>query len=272
MKKLTSILLAGATVLSLVGCSSNNENVLRVGATTAPHAEILEEAKEILAKDGIELEITEFSDYPQINPSTSDGSLDANFFQHQPYLDSYNEDQGYKSGDDGFLVSAGAIHYEPLGLYSKKFKSVDEVADGATITIPNDATNEARALFLLQDNGLIELDDKADLDNATVADIKTNSKNLDIVELAADQTGSKLDDTDFAVVNGNYALTAKIDDYLITTESEDSQAAQTYQNIIAVKEGHENDEKIQKLVKALKSKKIKKFIEKKYGVSVVPAA
>ncbi len=274
MNKFAKLLLAGATALALVGCSSSSEddNVLTVGATTAPHAEILEEAKSILAEEGIELEIQEFSDYPNINPATSDGSLDANYFQHAPYLESYNEDAGYESGDDGYLVSAGAIHYEPLGLYSKTFTSVDEVEDGATIIIPNDATNEARALFLLQDNGLIELDDDAEIDTATIANIKTNDKNLDIVEVAADQAASKLDDTDFAVVNGNYALTAEIDDYLIVSEAADSEAAQTYQNVIAVKEGRENDEDIQKLVEVLKSDEIKEFIEEKYGVSVVPAA
>jgi D-methionine transport system substrate-binding protein len=284
MKKTLKLAAAAAIALGLAACSSSTNDTtaaddsstetvtLKVGATTAPHAEILEEAKSLLADEGVDLEIVEFSDYPNINPSTSDGSLDANYFQHQPYLDSYNEDNGYESGVDGYLVSAGAIHYEPLGLYSKTVTDVADVEDGATVLIPNDATNEARALLLLQDLGLITLSDDATLSTATVADVVENPKNLNLTELAADQIATKLDDADLAIVNGNYALASDITDYLITTEAADSEAAQTYQNVIAVKEENKDNEAVKKLVEVLKSDEIKNFINEKYGVSVVPAA
>lgn len=277
---------AALLAFSLAGCSSKADTssdtasgtkdtgeltTITVGATTAPHAEILEEAKELMKEKGYDLQITEFSDYPNINPATSDGSLDANYFQHLPYLESYNEDEGYTSGDEGYLVSAGAIHYEPLGLYSDKYTSVDELEDGARIAVPNDATNEARALFLLQDLGLITLKEDAKIDTATPADVAENPHNIDFYEVAADQAANLLPDVAFAVINGNYALAAGVTDKLITTESDDSEAAQTYQNIIAVKESNKDDEAIVTLVEVLKSDDIKDFITEKYGVSVVPA-
>ncbi|MCF0259821.1 MAG: metal ABC transporter substrate-binding protein [Erysipelotrichaceae bacterium] len=279
-KKLLAVTLAAA---ALAGCSAftNKEaaktdsaassNVINVGATTAPHAEILQECVKPMADKGYELKITEFSDYPNINPSTTDGSLDANYFQHLPYLESYNADNKLKSGDEGYLVSAGAIHYEPLGLYSKSFKSVDEVKDGAKIAVPNDATNEARALMLLQDLGLIKLNRDATISTATTADITENPKKLEIVELAADQIAGKLPDVDFAVINGNYALAGNVTDCLITTESKDSEAAKTYSNIIAVKESKKDDAAVKALVETLQSDEIKAFINKKYGVSVIPS-
>lgn len=267
----------------LTGCSSNDTTasndgetadvtVLKVGATTSPHGIILEEAKKLLTEDGIELDIVEFSDYPNINPSTSDGSLDANYFQHLPYLESYNADNDYVSGVDGYLVSAGAIHYEPLGLYSEKFTTVEECPDGATIAIPNDATNEARALYLLQDLGLITLSDDAAVDTATVADITENPKNLQIEELAADQIANVLPDVDYAVINGNYALSAGVEKYLIAVEADTSDAAQLYQNVIAVKESNLDNEAIKKLVEVLRSADIKDFISEEFGTMVVPAA
>lgn len=281
MKTITRILAASAIALSLFGCSNagkddstagdNETTVLKVGATTSPHAMILEEAKDLLAEKGITLEITEYSDYPNINPSTSDGSLDANYFQHNPYLVSYDEDNNLTSGDDGYLVSAGAIHYEPFGIYSEKHTSLDEIADGATIAVPNDATNEARALYLLQDQGWIKLSDDADIATATVKDIVENPKNLDIVEIAADQVASKLPDVDFGVINGNYALASDVTDKLLVTESADSEAAKTYENVIAVKESRKDDPAIVTLVEVLKSQPIKDYIVQEFGAFAVPA-
>lgn len=286
--KFTKTLFAAAAAgLLFAGCSGSSDTAtddkaetktLRVGATTAPHAEILEQAKDDMKEAGYELEIVEFSDYPNINPSTSDGSLDANYFQHSPYLEGYNADSGYKSGDEEYLVSAGAIHYEPLGLYSDKVELGEgeefdpaTVEDGVTIAVPNDSTNEARALFLLQDLGLITLKEDADLNNATILDIEKNDKNLEILELAADQIATKLPDVDYAIINGNYALASDVTDYLLTTESADSDAAQTYQNVIAVKESRKDEDGIKKLVEVLKSDKIKAFIEDNYKGTVLPA-
>lgn len=284
MNRTLKIFAAAALALGLTACSSapadadkDNSNTpkdtttLVVGATTSPHGEILAEAKPLLEKEGITLEITEFSDYPNINPSTSDGSLDANYFQHFPYLESYNADNGFAEGDEGYLVSAGAVHYEPLGIYSDKYATVEEISDGAQILIPNDPSNEARALLLLQDQGLITLNDDAALEKATVADIRENPRNLDIVELAADQTATKLQDADYVVVNGNYALSSGITDYLLVSEAADSDAAKKYQNIIAVKESRKDDPAIQKLVEVLKSDDIKAFIVEKFGDLAQPA-
>lgn len=287
MKHLTRIAAAAALTLGLFGCSSassdasssassatastSESTTLKVGATTSPHGIILEEAKKLMSDRGYTLEIVEFSDYPNINPSTSDKSLDANYFQHQPYLDSYNADNGYTEGVDGYLVSAGAIHYEPLGIYSQKHESVDDVQEGAQIAIPNDATNEARALYLLQDQGWITLSDDADLSTATISDITDNPKNLEIVEIAADQVASKLPDIDYGVLNGNYALTSNVTDDLLVTEAADSEAAKTYQNVIAVREDRKGDEGIQTLVEVLKSDDIKEFIKTKFGDFAVPA-
>lgn len=289
MNKLAKLAAAALLAAGLAGCSSASDTqktdgadapkedgtleVVKVGATTAPHAMILEQAIEPMKEAGYDLQITEFSDYPNINPSTSDGSLDANYFQHQPYLDGYNEDNGYKEGDDGYLVSAGAIHYEPLGAYAQEIEEVnqDNIPENAKIAVPNDATNEARALLLLQDLGILTLKDGAGL-NATKADIKDNPKNVEIIESAADQTANQLPDVDVAVVNGNYALAANITDYLRANEASDSEAAKTYQNVVAVKEANKDKDSIKKLVEILKSDDIKKYIEDEFGVSVVPAA
>lgn len=284
MNKALKLFAAAALTLGLAACSGNggteektpdstgDETVtLVVGATTSPHGVILDKAKDILAEQGVNLEIKEFSEYKNINPSTSDGSLDANYFQHYPYLESYNNDNGYQSGDDGYLVSVGAIHYEPLGIYSNKYETVAEVPDGAQILIPNDPSNEARALLLLEDQGLITLDEDAALENATVRDIAENPKNLDIVELAADQIATKLEDADYVIVNGNYALSSDITDYLLETEASDSDASKTYQNIIAVKESRKDDPAVLKLVEVLKSDDIKNFITEEFGSFAYPA-
>lgn len=196
--------------------------------------------------------------------------MDANFFQHQPYLTSYNKDKGYKKGDDGYLVSVGAIHFEPLGLYSTKYKAVSDIKDGAKIAIPNDATNEARALLLLADNGVLTLKKDAGV-TATKKDVVSYNKKVELVEVDAAQVASKLPDVDFGIINGNYALDAKVTDKIITSEDSNSEAAKTYQNIIAVKESNKNNKAVKKLVEILKSDSTKKWIEKKFGVSVKPA-
>ncbi len=288
MKKLVSLLLTGALSFGLLaGCGGGNtgtantpagnsetpgtENTaslegttIKVGASPAPHAEILEVAKEILAEQGITLEIVEFNDYIQPNTAVENEELDANYFQHITYMNDFNESDGTH------LVSAAEIHYEPFGLYAGKTASLDELADGAQIAVPNDATNEGRALLLLQQEGLITLKEGAGL-TATKADIAENPKNLEIVELEASQLPVRLGDVDMAVINGNYAIDAglKVSDAL-AVEASDGEAAQAYVNVLAVKEGHENDPAIQALVAALKSDKVKTFMEETYEGAVVP--
>ena len=278
MKKLVSLLLTGALSFGLLaGCGGGNsetpavENTaslegttIKVGATPAPHAEILEIAKGILAEQGITLEIVEFNDYIQPNLAVESGELDANYFQHITYMNEFNVSDGTH------LVSAAEIHYEPFGLYAGKTASIDELADGAQIAVPNDTTNEARALLLLQQEGLITLKEGAGI-TATKADIAENPKNLDIVELEASQLPVRLGDVDMAVINGNYAIDAglKVSDAL-AVESADGEAAQAYVNVLAVKEGHENDPAIQALVEALKSDEVKTFMDETYEGAVVP--
>ena len=295
MKKLVSLLLTGALSFGLLaGCGGGNsgsantpagnsetpsgnsetpavENTaslegttIKVGATPAPHAEILEIAKGILAEQGITLEIVEFNDYIQPNLAVESGELDANYFQHITYMNEFNVSDGTH------LVSAAEIHYEPFGLYAGKTTSIDELADGAQIAVPNDTTNEARALLLLQQEGLITLKEGAGI-TATKADIAENPKNLDIVELEASQLPVRLGDVDMAVINGNYAIDAglKVSDAL-AVESADGEAAQAYVNVLAVKEGHENDPAIQALVEALKSDEVKTFMDETYEGAVVP--
>ena len=275
MKKFLAVLLTGAVAVSVLGgCGgkgSADDKVIKVAASATPHAELLEQAKPILADKGYDLQVTVFDDYVQPNEVVESGDFDANYFQHEPYLISYDEDNGYKSGDDGYLVSAGAIHYEPLGLYSEKHKSVDEIEDGATIVVPNDATNEARALYLFENLGWITLDEDATISTATVRDIVDNPKNLDIVEIAADQVASKLPDIDYGVINGNYALASGVEDKLLETEAADSVAAQTYQNVIAVKESRKDDPAIKALVDTLKSEEIKNFITEEFKGIAFPA-
>lgn len=288
MKKLVSLLLTGALSFGLLaGCGGGNtgsantpagnsetpgtENTaslegttIKVGASPAPHAEILEVAKGLLAEQGITLDIVEFNDYIQPNTAVENEELDANYFQHITYMNEFNESDGTH------LVSAAEIHYEPFGLYAGKTASLDELADGAQIAVPNDATNEGRALLLLQQEGLITLKEGAGL-TATKADIAENPKNLEIVELEASQLPVRLGDVDMAVINGNYAIDAglKVADAL-AVEASDGEAAQAYVNVLAVKEGHENDPAIQALVAALKSDEVKAFMEETYEGAVVP--
>ena len=228
---------------------------LTVGASPAPHAEILEAAREELAKKGYNLKIVEYTDYVQPNLALEAGDLDANYFQHLPYLEQFNQERGTK------LVSAGKIHYEPFGIYAGKTASLDELADGAKVAVPNDATNEARALLLLEAQGLLKLADGAGL-KATKTDIVENPKNLDILEVEAAQVPRSLPDVDVAVINGNYAIEA--------VEASDSEAATTYGNVVAVKEGKEEDAKTKALIEALTSDAVKEYMEQTYEGAVVP--
>jgi len=268
MKKTLILVLALAlalTITAFAGCGcGKKDNTLKVGASPAPHAEILTAAKDVLAEQGIILEVVEYTDYILPNTATEDGDLDANFFQHLPYLTEFNEQNGTH------LVSVAAIHYEPLGIYAGKTASLDALEEGATVAIPNDGTNEARALKLLEAQGLITLDENADF-TATILNIVDNPLNLDIQEIEAAQVPRTLQDVDIAVINGNYAIDAGLDTSLIlATEDPNSEAAVTYANILVVKEGNEEDEKIQALVAALQTEEIRTFIEETYSVAVVP--
>ena len=287
MKKLVSLLLSGALAVGLLaGCgggtgtsqtpAGNSESpaastetgslegtTLKVGATPAPHAEILEVVVPILAEQGITLEIVQYNDYVQPNNAVEDGSLDANYFQHITYMNDFNDQNGTH------LVSAAEVHYEPMSLYAGKVSSLDELADGALIGVPNDATNEARALLVLQQEGLITLRDGAGI-TATINDIVDNPKNLQFSEMEAAQLPLRLADLDMAVINGNYAIDAGLSmDDALATESADGEAAQAYVNVLAVKEGREDDPAIQALAAALCSDEVKTYIEENYNGAVV---
>ena len=269
MKKLIAAALTGALVLGTVGTSvvfaADDDKTITVAASETPHSEILEAAKPILEGEGYDLEVTVFDDYVQPNEVVESGDFDANYFQHIPYLNSFNEEKGTH------LVNAGGIHYEPFGIYPGTKSSLDDIADGDTIAVPNDTTNEARALLLLQDNGIIKLKDGAGLE-ATVNDIEENPYNVEIVELAAEQVARVAEETSYIVLNGNYALQAgySVSKDALAYETSDSEAAKTYVNVIAVKEGNENSDKIKALVDVLKSDEIKDFINEKYDGAVIP--
>ena len=301
MKKrvLTSILVGVLTVGALAGCGSSNEpaadatttnepaaaatestsadvesteeavstegGTITVAASATPHAEILEQAKPILAEQGWDLEITVFDDYVIPNDVVESGEFDANYFQHIPYLEQFNEEKGTH------LINAGGIHYEPFGIYPGTKSDLSELAEGDVIAIPNDTTNEARALLLLQDNGVITLKDGAGL-TATINDIEENPYNVTFEELEAAQVARVVPEVAFVVLNGNYALEAgfSVANDAIAYETSDSEAAQTYVNVIAVKEGHENDPGIQALVSVLKSDEIKQYINDTYDGAVIP--
>ena len=241
-----------------------NGETITVAASATPHAEILAAAKPILEEYGYKLEVTEFDDYVQPNLVVESGEFDANYFQHVPYLNSFNEEQGTH------LADAGDIHYEPFGIYPGTKSSLEEIAAGDSIAVPNDTTNEARALLLLQDNGLLKLKDGAGL-TATVNDIVDNPYDIKFVELEAAQVARVVNEVAFVVLNGNYALEAgySVGQDSIAYEASDSVAAKTYVNIIAVSEGNENEPKIEALVKVLRSEAIQKFIEETYDGAVV---
>ena len=242
-----------------------SKGTITVAASPTPHAEILEQAKPILQAMGWTLEVKEFQDYVQPNNVVESGEFDANYFQHIPYLENFNEEQGTH------LVNAGGIHYEPFGIYPGTKSSLDDIAEGDTIAVPNDTTNEARALLLLQDNGILKLKDGAGL-TATVLDIEENPYNVEILELEAAQVPRVKDEVAYVVLNGNYALDAgfSVAKDSLAYEKSDSDAAKTYVNVIAVKEGNENSEKIQALVSALKSDAIRQYINDTYDGAVVP--
>ena len=298
MKKLLSAALAASLTLSLAACgsaassapasseaaSASSEAVsseaassaaestndlagtkLVVAASPTPHAEILGVAKEILAEQGITLDIKEFSDYVQPNLVTENGEVDANYFQHTPYLESFNAENGTH------LVSVGAIHYEPFGIYPGKSNDLANIADGATIAVPNDTTNEARALQLLAAQGIITVREGAGL-TATVNDIEENPHNVKIQEIEAAQLPRTVQDVDFAVINGNYAIEAgfSVGKDALATEDTSSEAAQTYANVLVVKECNENDPAIQALLAALQSDKVRDYINETYDGAVVP--
>ena len=241
------------------------KGTITVAASPTPHAEILEQAKPILQAMGWTLEVKEFQDYVQPNNVVESGEFDANYFQHIPYLENFNEEQGTH------LVNAGGIHYEPFGIYPGTKSSLDDIAEGDTIAVPNDTTNEARALLLLQDNGILKLKDGAGL-TATVLDIEENPYNVEILELEAAQIPRVKDEVAYVVLNGNYALDAgfSVAKDSLAYEKSDSDAAKTYVNVIAVKEGNENSEKILALVGVLKSDAIRQYINDTYDGAVVP--
>lgn len=271
---LLSVLLIFTLAFTLAGCGGNDDGgedaqgdaadtVIKVGASPAPHAEILEAIKPLLEEEGYTLEITQYNDYIVPNTALEEGDLDANYFQHITYMNDFNEENGTH------LVSAAGIHYEPFGIYAGKTDSLDALKEGATVGVPNDPTNEARALLLLEQEGLIKLKEGVGI-LATALDIEENPLNLELKEVEAAQLPRLLADLDIAVINGNYAIDAglSIADAL-ATESADSAAAEAYVNVVAVREGTENDAKIQALVKALQSEEAKKFIEEQYGGAVV---
>lgn len=272
IKKSIAVALALTTVLTIsTACKSskssksNNEKVIKIAASPTPHAEILEQVKDDLKDLGYELEIVEYQDYIQPNEVVESGEFDANFFQHQPYLDDYNKENGTS------LVSVAKIHFEPLGIYPGKSDSLDDIKKGTTIAIPNDTTNEARALLLLEANGLIKLKDDAGL-SATVNDILENKYEIDFEELEAAQISRVADEFDFVVLNGNYALDAgfSVANDALAKEEESSDAALAYANIIAVKAGNEDSEKIKALISVLTSYDIKEYINSTYDGAVVP--
>ena len=289
MKKLLALTLALVLCLGLAACgggtstdtdtnadtssdadtngdaAANGETItLTVGATPNPHAEILAQVKDDLAAEGIDLVVKEYSDYVVPNTAVEEGDLDANYFQHTPYMEEFNEKNGTH------LVSVGKVHYEPMGIYPGLTKTLEELKDGATIAVPNDTTNEARALQLLAAQGLIELKEDAGL-NATPNDITSNPKNLQFKELEAAMLPQTASEVDLSVINSNFAMEGGMNPATdsLASEDADSEAAQTFANIVAVKEGHENDPAIQALVKALQSDKVKEYIEKTYSGAVV---
>lgn len=251
-------------VMTGCGKEETNDTTIRVAATAVPHAEILEAAKPILEKQGYTLEIKEFDDYIQPNLVVESGEFDANYFQHALYLQSFNEEQG------GHLVNAGNIHYEPFGLYAGTEQSLDQFPEDATIAVPNDTTNEARALLLLQDNGLIIMKEGTGI-TATVQDIAENPYNISFVELVSAQIPRTLPEVSYGILNGNYAMQAglKADSDALLCEEADSDIVKTYVNIIAVKDGHQELPKIKALVEVLRSDEIRQFIEETYQGNVV---
>ncbi|MDD3239233.1 MAG: MetQ/NlpA family ABC transporter substrate-binding protein [Lachnospira sp.] len=266
MKKLTSVvLLVGTCAALLAGCGkSKSDQVIKVGAVPTPHAEVLRIVEDNLKEKGYTLEVVEYNDYVLPNKALNDGELDANYFQHQPYLDDFNA----QNGTD--IVSVGSIHFEPFGIYAGKTKAISDLKSGATVAVPNDTTNEARALLLLEANGLIKLREGAGI-SATAIDIIENPLNLNIQELEAAQIARSIQDVDIACINGNYAIQAGYTvKQALAVEAADSLAAKTYANVVAVKAGNENSEKTKALIEVLQSDEVRSYIEEHYDGAVVP--
>lgn len=266
IKRILSIVL-GITIIAaaLAGCGKKENNkVIKIGASPTPHSEILKVIEDELKEKGYRLEIVEYNDYVLPNKALEDGELDANYFQHQPYLDDFNKE------NKTHLVSVASVHFEPLGIYAGKTKSLDKLEKGATVAVPNDTTNEARALLLLEANGLIKLKDGVGI-KATILDIVENPLKLNIKELEAAQIARAVQDVDIAVINGNYVKDAGllVQDALAVEDSS-SISAQTYANIVAVKEGNEDSEKIKVLKEAILSNEVKDYIKENYEGAVVP--
>lgn len=272
-KKVLALSLAVVLVLALAACTGEKtpstvdtpKVTLKVAASATPHAEILAQVKDELAEQGIDLVVTEYGDYVVPNTAVEDGDEDVNYFQHQPYLDQFNEE------NNTHLVSVAAIHYEPFGIYPGKTTNLADLPDGASIGVPNDATNEARALQLLEAQGLIKVKEGAGL-KATPNDIVDNPKNLKFVELEAAMLPNVTTEMDLAVINGNYALQAGFSSAkdALALEDASSEAAQTFANVIVVKEGNENNEAVKALVKALQRDKVKDYINNTYEGNVLP--
>lgn len=268
-KSIISVLLTGVLALGLIGCGGKENKVLddkiiKIGVSPVPHMEIVENIRTQLEEQGYTLDIVEFTDYVTPNEALEDGSLDANYFQHIAYLNETNESKGFD------LDYTAEIHLEPIALYSKKVESIEEITDGATIAIPNDPSNEARALKLLESQGLIKLNDG---ELVTPRDITENTKNLKFKELEAAQLPRVLEEVDAAIINGNFAIEAGLNpssDALLI-EDKDAEAAKIYRNVLAIKKGNENIGKIEALTKALTSEETKKFINEKYNGAVIPS-
>ena len=259
-KRILSAAAAALLLLSLSACGAKQDDkTIKVGASPAPHAQILKAAEPLLTEKGYKLVIQEFSDYVLPNTALEEGSLDANFFQHEPYLLDFNQENGTH------LTAVANVHYEPMGVYAGKSASLDSIPDGAQVAVPSDTTNEARALQLLEKIGLIKLKEGSGL-TATKNDIVENPHNIKIVETEAAQVPRTLQDVDFAVANGNYAISAGVTDKMLVKEDSSTK----YGNIVAVKEGTESSDKIQALVEALTSDTVRQFIVDEFGETAVP--
>ena len=264
MKKIIAIVLTLTLVLSLAACGGKaDDKTITIAASPTPHAEILKVVAEVLAKDGWTLQITEYSDYVVPNNVVEDGEMDANYFQHIPYLDTFNAENGTH------LVSVLAIHCEPFGIYPGTKSAIADLTDGDQIAIPNDGSNRARALLLLEAQGLIKMTAGVGM-QATVLDIIENPLNLEIVEMEAAQIANVRDSVALALINGNYAMQAGLFVGVDAIAAEDAEIAKNYENILVVKEGNENNEKIQALIKAFTSDTVKNYINETYPGSVVP--
>lgn len=265
MKKVFAIVLCLALVLSLAACAKKDDKTITVAASPTPHAEILKVAAQVLEKEGWKLEITEYNDYVVPNNVVENGEIDANYFQHQPYLDTFNAE------NKTHLVSVAMVHYEPFGVYAGTKNAIADLADGDKIAIPNDGSNRARALLLLEAQGIIKLADGVGME-ATVLDITEKSVDVEIVEMEAAQIAGVRDSVALAVINGNYALLAGLNagTDAIATEDAASVSAQTYANVLVVKEGNEKSAKTEALKKAVLSDEVRSYINETYSGAVVP--